>query len=291
MRTKNLIIGLVFLSLWISLSIRGQMANSAGAMNLIQTNSTYNLQGVPVVPMAPQGSSKNNTLSPPGSFLQECIYSINLPTLQPGMAAPCQIDGFGRLLISALPALPPVQLAPLNRALPTISLPAPSYASYSSSAVIVIASSTTDFACLPGNSSNITLLYEARLTGIQTTAGVNAIFLVKRSTANSGSSNAMTATKDDINYPAAQSIPVNYTVNPTTGTLAGNLDVAEIGFMASSTTSPNDIYIANLRSKPIVLRSSSDEVCFNLNGATVAGGSMVPTFKWYEVGNLSTFTP
>lgn len=162
-------------------------------------------------------------------------------------------------------------------------LPEPSIASYSASAVVASAASATDIAVLPGNATNTVLVTEVRVSCTQTTAGVIQLHLIKRSTADTaGTSVAMTEVPDDANYAAASSAALTYTANPTLGGTVGDLDIIKLGCMATGTTSPNDLYIANFRQKPIVLRGTAQQLAINLNGASVTGGSFALTYKWIE---------
>lgn len=162
-------------------------------------------------------------------------------------------------------------------------LPEPSIASYSASAVVASAASATDIAVIPGNATNTVLLTEVRVSCTATTAGIIQLHLIKRSTADTaGTSVAMTEVPDDANYAAASSALLTYTANPTLGGTVGDLDIVKLGCMATGTATPNDLYIANFRQKPIVLRGTAQQVAINLNGATVAGGSFAVTYKWIE---------
>lgn len=171
----------------------------------------------------------------------------------------------------------------------TAQLPAMRPASYTASSKFA-ASSTTDNTCMPGNASNTVLVTELRVSGIQTTAGILNAEIIKRSTADTaGTSANITAVPDDSNYAAAVSQPVSFTsTGPSVGTAVGDIDNAEIGFMATGTASPNDIYIANWRQKPIVLRGTAQEICVNMGNAAVTGGTMTVTWKWIET---TTITP
>jgi hypothetical protein len=155
-------------------------------------------------------------------------------------------------------------------------------ASYHASANVASATSATDIAVMPGNATNTVLLTRVVVSCTQTTAGIITLQLIKRSTADtSGTSANMTAVADDSNYSAAVSVPKTYTANPTAGTAVGNLDTVLVGCMATGTTSPNDIYIFRPQ-KPIILRGTAQQVCVNLNGTTVTGGSFDVTFEWEE---------
>ena len=170
----------------------------------------------------------------------------------------------------------------------TANLPSMRPASYTASAKFA-ASSTTDNSCMAGNGTNTVLVTELRITGTQTTAGNLNVEVVKRSAADTGGTSAnMTQVPDDSNYAAAQSQPVTFTgTGPSVGAAVGDVDNAFIGFMATATASPNDIYIANWRQKPIVLRTSTAQVlCVNLGGA-VTGGNMTVTWKWIETATIT----
>jgi hypothetical protein len=170
----------------------------------------------------------------------------------------------------------------------TAQLPSIRPASYTASSKFA-ASSTTDNTCMPGNATNIALVTELRITGIQTTAGILNAEIIKRSAADTAGTPAnITAVPDDSNYAAASSQPVSFTgTGPSVGAAVGDIDNAEVGFMAAGTVSPNDIYIANWRQKPIVLRGTAQEICANLGGA-VTGGTITVTWKWIET---TTITP
>lgn len=162
-------------------------------------------------------------------------------------------------------------------------LPEPSIASYSASATVASAASATDIAVVPGNATNTVLVTEVRVSCTQTTAGIIELHLLKRSTADTaGTSVGMTEVPDDANYAAASSALLTYTANPTTGSLVGDVDIVKLGCLATGTTAANDLYVANFRQKPIVLRGTAQQLAVNLNGVTVSGGNFAITFKWIE---------
>lgn len=170
----------------------------------------------------------------------------------------------------------------------TANLPAIRPCSYRASSKFA-ASSTTDNAVLPGNATNTVLVTEVRVSGIQTTAGMVNVEIAKRSAADTGGTSAtMTVVPEDSNCAAGVSAPLSYTgTGPAIGAAVGDLDNTEVGFMASGTAAPNDIYILNLRQKPIVLRGTAQQLAINLGGA-VTGGTMTVTFVWIET---TTITP
>ncbi len=162
-------------------------------------------------------------------------------------------------------------------------------ASYEASANFA-ASSTTDNACIYGNSTDTVVLYEVDVSGVQTTAGIVNVSLIRRSAAESGgTSTNMTAVRSDVtNYSAADTTPVYYTgTGPTAGTAVGNVDNKYTAFLSTSTATPADLYLWNGRLKPQVLIGSSQGVCVNLGNAALTGGEMSLTWRWLEISNIS----
>jgi hypothetical protein len=171
----------------------------------------------------------------------------------------------------------------------TAQLPAIRPASYHASASFA-GSSTTDNAVMPGNASNTVLVTKIMVSCTQTTAGMKTVTIIKRSAADTGgTSAAMTAVPDDSNYSAAVSAPLSYTsTGPSAGAAVGNIDSYQLGCMAAATASPNDIYVLNLRQKPIVLRGTAQQLAVNFGNAAITGGNLTVTFEWIET---TTITP
>lgn len=145
------------------------------------------------------------------------------------------------------------------------------------------ASSTTDNAVMPGNATNTVLVTKILLSCNETTAGQINVELLKRSTADTaGTSAAMTAVPMDANYAAAVSAPLSYTgTGPTVGTAIGDLDNLQIGCMAATTATPNDIFIFH-PDKPIILRGTAQQIAVNVGNAALTGGNITVTFEWEE---------
>ena len=170
----------------------------------------------------------------------------------------------------------------------TANLPAIRPASFHTSANFA-ASSTTDNFVFPGNASNTVLITSVKVSCTQTTAGIVLMKVIKRSAADtSGTSAAVTPVPDDSNYSAAVSAPLSYTgTGPTVGTAVGTVDEYYLGCLAAGTASPNDIYILNLRQKPIVLRGTAQQLAINFGGA-LTGGNLNVTVDHIET---KTITP
>jgi len=168
------------------------------------------------------------------------------------------------------------------------ALPAMRPASYVASAKFA-GSSTTDNAVLPGNASDTVLVTRVEISCTQTTAGIIAGQIIKRSAADTaGTSAAMTVVPDDSNYAAGASTPLSYTgTGPTVGAAVGDVADFQIGCLAPGTASPDDIYILNRQQKPIVLRGTPQQLAVNMGGA-ITGGNLTVRFEWLEV---TTITP
>lgn len=194
-----------------------------------------------------------------------CIYQTGLlngtaATQGRNGAASCGSDGL--LWVASLPALRP--------------------ASYHASASFA-GSSTTIAAHLIGHATNMVLVTKVMFSCTQTTAGNVTVTVNKTSAASSGGTAAtMTAIPDDSVYSAASASAQSFTgTGPTVGTAVGQVDAYKLGCMATGTATPNDIYILNLRQKPIVLRAATQTLEIGV-GAATTGGNYTTTFEWEE---------
>lgn len=160
-----------------------------------------------------------------------------------------------------------------------------SAATYSSSVNVAAAAAATDVAVLTGSASKTVYVTKVIISGIQTTAGLNEVLLVKRSTADTGgTSTAGTAVPHDSADAAATATLAAYTANPTAlGTSVGTLrrNYQPIGG-ATSVVNPVVTYELGDKGKPIVLRGIAQQLAVNLNGATLTGGTFDVTYEWFE---------
>mgnify|MGYP003500703442 CR=1 FL=1 len=145
--------------------------------------------------------------------------------------------------------------------------------------------STTDATILQGSASKT-----VRITNVWllTNAYVSAmsVFLIKRSTANSGgtSTTAISVPLDSANAAASVSGVKLYTANPTTGTSAGNVGQASIlgnGLASSNTNMIYNIYTASPLTQAFVLRGTSEGAAINFNGVT-GPASISVIYEWTE---------
>lgn len=99
-------------------------------------------------------------------------------------------------------------------------------ATYSAAtAAFASAATATDIFIVQGSATKTIRVIAVKVFATQTTAGAGNIFLLKRSTANTGGTTvATTRVPLDSQYPAATATVQHYTANPTVGTLVGNID-------------------------------------------------------------------
>lgn len=168
----------------------------------------------------------------------------------------------------------------------TASLPAIRPASYHWSGSFA-GSSTTVAAHIAGNATNVLLVTKISMTCTQTTAGILTITVNKTSAASTGGTAAtLTAVPDDSTYAAASSVGQSFTgTGPTAGTPVGQIDAAKVGCGAATSVN-DDIYILNLRQKPIVLRGTAQTLEIGV-GAATTGGNYTVTFEGMEITTIS----
>lgn len=148
------------------------------------------------------------------------------------------------------------------------------------------ASSATDIAVLPG-SGTFTYVEVVGVTANCTLSagGVQEVYLLKRSTADSGGTSVAGISVAMNSSNTATALPLGYTANPTLGTLTGAVDRDKINMMKTSDDFPSDIYIWPKRSaavaQPVILKGTAEQLAVNLGGAVSAAVCDV-TFTWLE---------
>lgn len=108
----------------------------------------------------------------------------------------------------------------------------------------------------------------------QTTAGVNAVTLKRRSTANTGGTSAgLTEIPHNSGDSAAVATVLEYTANPTAGTAVGDVWT---GFVASPAAATAGIGSAvenvEFSGAPVILRGTGEVLAVNLGGVTLPIG-------------------
>lgn len=171
--------------------------------------------------------------------------------------------------------------------LPTpTSTPAMSY--IAASAPFTPGATPQDVFGIRGSASKKITVFRAGITTNQTTAGNNAWALVRRSTANSGGTfAAVAAVPTESTFDAATAAVVQYTANPTAGTLVGRIWSGRAASPGAGTAILGDANIVIPFSErgfgSIVLDGTAESLLFNFNGAALpAGLSVVAWVQWME---------
>jgi hypothetical protein len=192
--------------------------------------------------------------APASTVVTGAIYNSTAPTFTNGQTGAIRVDVKGRQIITQ-----------------------EKRETYSAAiSGLVPAAAATDLFCVQGSATKTIVLKKARLSGTSTGTTVTTILLVKRSTANTGgtATNPTVVPHDSAN-PAPTAVIAAYTANPTTGTLVGN-----IRSFTYTMISPTANIVADIREldfgieedQGIVLRGTTEEVCFNLAGASISSG-------------------
>lgn len=156
---------------------------------------------------------------------------------------------------------------------------------YSATAQLSPIASATDICGIFGNATTTVQVTKIRITGVQTTTGSIDFALIKRSTANTGSTpvNFSVAAHDSTDA-ANSTTPVTYTAtNPTTGTGVGTIRrwFQPIGTQASGIQGEYTLEFGE-NGKPLILSGIAQGLVLNLNGVTVAGGLINVSIEWIE---------
>lgn len=155
---------------------------------------------------------------------------------------------------------------------------------YSVSGIATLASAATDVFWFAGNATNTVAITKIRIIGIATAVGVNAITIVKRSTANTGgTSSSTTPTPHDLGDGASVSSALTtYSANPTPGT---GVVFRQQYFTFGTSTSPpvESTFDFGEFAKPIILSGTAQGIAINLNGATVTGGALMVNIEFVEI--------
>jgi|SRR6185312_570117 len=144
-----------------------------------------------------------------------------------------------------------------------------------------------DVFTITGNSTTNVYVQKMGISTTQTTAGLNAWYVAKRSTANSGgTSSAATVVPLNANYSAHATV-LEYTGNPTAGTLIGNVWGAWVDSPAVAAAGVGNVIVEvdfqSMLGQPLALLSTADVLAWNFNGAALPGGlSVIAYVQWVE---------
>jgi len=147
-----------------------------------------------------------------------------------------------------------------------------------------------DVFTLTGSATTNVYVLEMGISTTQTTAGLNAWFIAKRSTANTGGTSAgLTEIPLQSNNAAATATGLQYTANAAAaGTLVGYLwggwvNSPDVGADGPGALSPTVVNFETVMGKPLALMDATEVVSWNFKGATLpAGLSVLAYIKWIE---------
>lgn len=156
---------------------------------------------------------------------------------------------------------------------------------YSAAANIASAAAATDIFTITGSATTTVFVTKVIISGIQTTAGLTDVQLIKRSTADTaGTSTAATAIPHDSSDAAATATCLAYTANPTTGTAVGTFRRGYVPVAgATSVVNPLIVFDFGDKGRPVVLRGIAQVLAVNLGGATLTGGTFDIAIEWFEI--------
>jgi hypothetical protein len=165
----------------------------------------------------------------------------------------------------------------------------PTKASFSAAiSGLVVANAGTDFFTIQGATGRRIIVDRFSISGIATAAAAVALTLVKRSAVDTGgTSTILTAVNtDSANTTAAAATVRAYTVNPAAlGTAVGMIGAARIILStatASVGASPAEFNFDRMYHRPPVLNDTTEQLCLNFGGATVAGNAVDLMIAWTE---------
>lgn len=149
------------------------------------------------------------------------------------------------------------------------------------------AATATDMVTLIGSATKTIRVTKINFYSNQTTSGINNIWLIKRSTANTGgTSTTRTIAVRDSQNPATTTTCRLYSANPTLGTFVANIDVAKVQTSASSAPTTVPVFVWNFndgQTQPIVLRGAAEQLSINFGGNAIpAGFSGAVSIEWTE---------
>lgn len=145
-----------------------------------------------------------------------------------------------------------------------------------------------DVFAISGHASKGVHVLRMGLNTIETTGGANAWFIRKRSTANTdGTSAPVTAVPHESTDDPAAATVLQYTANPTAGTLVGDVWASFVNAPALATAGGLrgvQIDFTALFGKPMKLLGAGHVLAWNFNGAALpAGLSVLAYVSWVEV--------
>lgn len=286
--STNLAINLVYFSNWDRVQVDNDFPGEPMTVNANVTNTVATtVSGNPSVKCLDGFGNQLTALASAPSGSELGLVTRNLPTGTQTVS--------GSVSVSNFPATQPVSGTVTINPLTTTSIinanaiPVDSTkATYSATSAIGFASVATaqDIFTITGSASKTLRILRIGFSATQTTAAAVNVSLLKRSTANTaGTSAAANRVPHDSTDAAASGTVLNYTANPTAGTLVGILRAVRAFIPTASLAAASQYYEFNFADRPEkapVLRGTSEVLALNLGGVTVAGGAWTCFVTWTE---------
>lgn len=173
----------------------------------------------------------------------------------------------------------------LDTTTPLPTPPVPTFGEYvAASAPFTPGATPQDVFTITGSATRAVTVIGMGLSTVQTSAGMNAWSLVKRSTANTGGTSATVAgvPTSDV-YAAATAVVRQYTANPTLGTSLGSVWSGRVPSPAPATAlaQTEKVLLETLAS--VALTGVADVLAWNLGGIALPSGLSVQAWvRWTE---------
>jgi hypothetical protein len=145
----------------------------------------------------------------------------------------------------------------------------------------------TDVFAIVGSATKTIDVVRMAITTVQTTAGMNAWSIVKRSTASTGGTSAVvTAVPVNDSMPAASAVVRQATANPTLGTLIGSVWSGRVPSPVASSAVlgliEQGVDFASRGMAPVTLTGTTDALAWNFGGAALPAGLTVVASVWWN---------
>jgi len=152
-----------------------------------------------------------------------------------------------------------------------------------SSGAFTVDSSPTDIFEIYGSASKTIYVTKVVVSGNQTSASSSDVLILLRSTANSGGTSSTLTNVPHVSGDTATAVVKSYTLNPTTGTLIGNIHYEKMFIPAATGPCTPLVWQANNFCKPVALTSETMGLCVNFGAVTRSGNSVCVSVEWFEI--------
>lgn len=185
----------------------------------------------------------------------------------------------------------PVTIANNQSTLPVLSADSSKDTYTAAVQSLAVAATPTDIFTITGSATRTVKIRKILVSAIQTTASIQSVSLLKRSTANTaGTSVTQTNVPHDSTNAAATATVRSYTANPTLGTLVGRMATRKLYISGALAANNGQFAPGNfvefsydqLGKEPPTLIGTSQVIAVNLPGVTLAGSSFDIFVEWTE---------